>query len=86
MQSIYYEDCCNGPSALIPDATNKCEICPEGKDWYAQVIHAGKTITCLELDSLFLQAGLFGGSAKCEQAMLDYCIQCCYAPPDKPYN
>lgn len=86
MQSTYYEDCCNGPSALIPDAANKCEICPEGKDWYAQVIHAGKSITCLELDSALLQAGLFSGTMECEKAKLDYAGQCCYIPPERPCN
>jgi hypothetical protein len=75
MQSTYYTDCCDGPSALIPDAVNKCEICPSGKDWYAQVIHAGKPMTCLELDTALLQDGLFSGSAGCEQAKLDYSSQ-----------
>jgi hypothetical protein len=75
MQSTYYDDCCNGPSALIPDAGNKCEICPLGKDWYAQVIHDGKPMTCLELDSALLQDGLFGGSAECERAKDDYSSQ-----------
>jgi hypothetical protein len=75
MQSTYYDDCCNGPSALIPDAGNKCEICSSGKDWYAQVIHDGKPMTCLELDSALLQDGLFGGSAECERAKDDYSSQ-----------
>lgn len=72
MQSSYYEDCCSGPSALIPDAGNKCEICPSGKDWYAQVIHEFKPMTCLELDSVLLQGGVFDDSAECEQAKMDY--------------
>lgn len=73
MQSTYYEDCCSGPSALIPDAGNKCEICPtSGKDYFAQVIHSGKEMTCLELDSVLLQKGVFVESAECEQAKLEY--------------
>ncbi len=75
LQSAHYNDCCDGPSALIPDAGNKCEICPSGKDWYAQVIHSGKPMTCLELDSALLQDGFFSGSTGCEQAKLDYSSQ-----------
>lgn len=73
MQSTYYEDCCSGPSALIPLAASKCEICPtSGKDYFAQVIHSGKEMTCLELDSVLLQKGVFVESAECEQAKLEY--------------
>jgi len=84
MQNTYYEDCCSGPSALIPNAGNKCDICPSGKDWYAQVIDDGKPMTCLELDSVLLQKGVFDDSAECEQAKLDYSSQCCYIPPERP--
>jgi hypothetical protein len=44
---------------LIPDASNKCEICPSGKDWYAQVEHDGKSMTCLELDTVLLKQRVF---------------------------
>ena len=86
MQSTYYDDCCSGPSALVPNSENKCEICPSGKDWYAQVTYDEKPLTCLELDSILLQKGVFGNSAECEQAMLDYSSQCCYIAPTKPCN
>lgn len=36
MQNTYFDACCNGPSPDIPQG-DKCEICPSGKDWYAQV-------------------------------------------------
>lgn len=72
MQTTYYDDCCSGPSALIPNAGNKCELCPSGKDWYAQVTYDGKQMTCLELDSVLLQKGVFGDSAECSQAKLEY--------------
>lgn len=86
MQASYYADCCSGPSALIPNAGNKCNICPSGKDWYAQVIYAGKPMTCLELDSVLLQKGVFEDSAECQWAMAEYSSQCCYFPPEKPCN
>jgi hypothetical protein len=70
MQSSYYNDCCSGPSALIPHGGNKCDICAEGKDWYALVIHDGNQITCLELDSVLLQNGVFEDSAECGKAIL----------------
>ena len=72
MQSSYYDDCCSGPSALIPDAGNKCDICAEGKDWYALVIYDGAPMTCLELDSVLLQKGVFQDSAECEKAAQDH--------------
>ena len=72
MQSSYYDDCCSGPSALIPDAGNKCDICAEGKDWYALVIYDGAPMTCLELDSVLLQKGVFQDSAECEKVAQDH--------------
>ena len=58
MQQAYYDDCCSGPSELIPDAGTKCNLCDTtGKDWYAQVEYEDKAMTCLELDSKLLQKG-----------------------------
>ena len=85
MQANYYDDCCNGPSDKIPNAGNKCELCQSsGKDYYAQVTHDGKDMTCLELDSILLQKGVFGDSAECSQARLEYSSFCCYIPPERP--
>lgn len=77
MQTTYYGDCCSGPSALIPDAGNRCEMCPSGKDWYAQVVHSdsGKPMTCLELDSVLLQSSIFDDTAECERAKSEYSSQ-----------
>jgi hypothetical protein len=75
LQTNYFDDCCNGPSPLIPDASNKCEICPSGKDWYAQVEHDGKSMTCLELDTVLLKQRVFDASDKCKKAKLDYSTQ-----------
>ena len=81
MQTTYYEDCCSGPSDLIPHGGNKCELCPSGKDWYAQVNYGGKPMTCLELDSVLLQQGVFGDSAECSQARVEYASQVCHYGP-----
>jgi len=43
-------------------------------------------MTCLELDSVLLQDGVFEDSAECEKAILDYSSLCCYTPPMKPCN
>jgi hypothetical protein len=71
-QATYYDDCCNGPSPLIPDASNKCELCPSGKDWYARVEYDGKSMTCLELDTVLLKQKVFDASDTCKQAKLDF--------------
>ncbi|KAL9188929.1 hypothetical protein ACHAXT_011419 [Thalassiosira profunda] len=86
MQSAYYDDCCSGPSALVPNADNKCEICPSGKDWYAQIVYNGKPMTCLELDTVLLQDGVFDTSPECSSAIAEYSSQCCYVPPENPCN
>jgi hypothetical protein len=75
LQTTYYDDCCNGPSPLIPDASNKCEICPSGKDWYAHVDYDGKSLTCLELDTVLMKQGVFDTSDKCKQVKLDFSSQ-----------
>ena len=86
IQATYFDVCCNGPSSEIPQGGEKCEICPAGKDWYAQVTYDGKPITCLELDAALLQNGVFDLSTECTQAMLQYSSHCCYTPPVKPCN
>ena len=86
IQATYHDKCCSGPSPEIPNAGNKCEICPEGKDWYAPVVYGGKPMTCLELDSVMLRSGVFGNSAECRQATQEYSPTCCYTPPKKPCN
>jgi len=84
IQATYYDTCCTGPSLDIPNAANKCEICPDGKDWYAPVVYGGKPMTCLELDSVLLTNGVLRNSAECEQATQEYSPTCCYTPPVKP--
>lgn len=86
MQTTYHDKCCSGPSPDIPNAGNKCEICPDGKDWYASVVYGGKPMTCLELDSVLLRNGVFGNSDECDQAKQEYSTTCCYTPPTKPCN
>jgi chitinase len=86
MHAKYHDECCTGPSPDIPNAGNKCEICPDGKDWYASVVYDGKPMTCLELDSVLLRKGVFGNSAECQQATREYSGTCCYTPPIKPCN
>lgn len=87
MQSQYFDACCNGPSPEIANAENKCEICSSGeKDWYAQISYDGRTMTCLELDSLLLRNGVLGQSTECTQVKLEYSRHCCYIPPENPCN
>jgi chitinase len=86
IQATYYDTCCNGPSPDIPNAANKCEICPDGKDLYAPVVYGEKTITCLELDSVLLRNAVFGNSAECKQVTQEYSPTCCYTPPISPCN
>jgi hypothetical protein len=86
MQAQYFDACCNGPSPDIANAENKCEICPSAKDWYAQVFYDGKTITCLELDSLLLRNGVLDQTTECSQIKLEYARFCCYTPPQNPCN
>lgn len=86
MQTSYFDQCCTGPSLEIPEGGEKCEICPSGKDWYAQVTYNETPMTCLELDSALLRDGVFGGSDECQSAAEQYSAQCCYIPPIKNCN
>jgi len=86
MQTSYFDQCCTGPSLEIPEGGDKCEICPSGKDWYAQVTYNETPMTCLELDSVLLRDGLFDGSDECQSATEQYSAQCCYTPPIKSCN
>ena len=43
-------------------------------------------MTCLELDSVLLQNGVFSQSVECASAVEKFSTVCCYTPPTKPCN